>query len=125
LLDLSETRINDDALAAIAKLPNLEDLNLWHTRVTDDGIALLVDSKLKRLNLDDITGIGDGATEHLAKITSLEFLHLGKTGVTDEGLEKLKTLVNLTEINLNNTALTKKAVDALQAKLPKLKKVTF
>jgi glucose-6-phosphate isomerase len=88
-------------------------------------MALLVDSKLKRLNLDDITGIGDGATEHLAKITSLEFLHLGKTGVTDEGLENLETLVNLTEINLNNTALTKKAVDALQAKLPKLKKVTF
>jgi Leucine-rich repeat (LRR) protein len=117
-LDLSETTIKDAALVEIGKLEKLEDLNLWHTRVTDSGLAALTSSKLKRLNLDD-TNIGDGAIEHLAKIESLEFLHIGKTAVTDEKIGELAKLKNLKDLILTNTTLSKKAVASLQEKLPK------
>jgi Leucine-rich repeat (LRR) protein len=117
-LDLSETTIKDAAIAEIGKLPRLEDLNLWHTRVTGSGLAALTSSKLKRLNLDD-TIIGDGAIEHLAKIETLEFLHIGKTAVTDEKLGELAKLKNLKDLILTNTSLSKKAVESLQGKLPK------
>lgn len=117
-LDLSETTIKDAALVEIGKLDKLEDLNLWHTRVTDSGLAALTSSKLKRLNLDD-TNIGDGAIEHLAKIETLEFLHIGKTAVTDDKIGELAKLKNLKDLILTNTTLSKKAVASLQEKLPK------
>jgi len=117
-LDLSETTIKDAALAEIGKLEKLEDLNLWHTRVTDEGLRSLTSSKLKRLNLDD-TNIGDGAIEHLSKIEGLEFLHIGKTAVTDEKIGELAKLKNLKDLILTNTTLSKKAVASLQEKLPK------
>jgi Leucine-rich repeat (LRR) protein len=117
-LDLSETTIKDAALVEIGKLAKLEDLNLWHTRVTDAGLSALTSSKLKRLNLDD-TNIGDGAIEHLSKIESLEFLHIGKTAVTDDKIGELAKLKNLKDLILTNTTLSKKAVAQLQEKLPK------
>ena len=119
-LDLSETTIKDAALVEIGKLEKLEDLNLWHTRVTDTGLTALVDSKLKRLNLDD-TNIGDAALEHISKIQTLEFLHIGKTAVTDEKIGELAKLTNLKDLILTNTGLSSKAVEALQQKLPKTK----
>jgi Leucine-rich repeat (LRR) protein len=119
-LDLSETTIKDAALVEIGKLEKLEDLNLWHTRVSDSGLVALVGSKLKRLNLDD-TNIGDGALEHLSKMETLEFLHIGKTAVTDEKIGDLAKLKNLKDLILTNTGLSKKAVDGLQAKLPNTK----
>ena len=118
VLDISETSIKDAAMVEIGKLPKLEDLNLWHTRVTDQGVGALVDCKLKKLNLDD-TNVGDGAIESVAKISSLEFLHLGKTAVTDEGIQGLAKLTHLKDLILTNTGLSKKGVAELQAKLPK------
>jgi Leucine-rich repeat (LRR) protein len=120
VLDLSETTIKDAALVEIGKLPKIEDLNLWHTRVTDSGLEALAGSKLKRLNLDD-TNIGDGGIPSIVPIKSLEFLHLGTTAITDEGAAKLSELTNLKTLILTNTALSKKAVAALQSKLPATK----
>jgi Leucine-rich repeat (LRR) protein len=117
-LDLSETTTKDAALVEIGKLLKLEDLNLWHTRVSDSGLSSLTSSKIKRLNLDD-TNIGDGAIESLSKIETLEFLHIGKTAVTDEKIGELAKLKNLKELILTNTTLSKKAVADLQEKLPK------
>lgn len=120
-LDLGETGTNDEALIAISKLTKLEDLNLLRTKVTDEGVASLVGLKLKRLNLDDIQAIGDGVVPHLAKLQSLEFLHLGKTSVTDVGVKGLDGLVNLKDLILTNTGVSKRGVEELQAKLSKVK----
>ena len=120
-LDLGETETSDRALAAIGKLKKLEDLNLLRTKGTDAGVASLVGLKLKRLNLDDIQAIGDGVVPHVAKMPSLEFLHLGKTSITDEGLQGLAALVNLKDLILTNTAVSKRARQELQSRLPKAK----
>jgi Ran GTPase-activating protein (RanGAP) involved in mRNA processing and transport len=124
-LDLSETKVGDEAMVAIGQLKKLEDLNLWHTRITDAGLAHLVDLPLKRLNLDDIYDVTDGSIEHISKMKGLEFLHLGKTGVTDEALQGLVGLNQLRELRLDNTVVSKKAVEQLKAACPNLTKVSY
>ena len=120
-IDLGETSIDDVALTSLSQLKKLEDLNLLRTRITDAGLTSIVGLKLKRLNLDDIAGIGDGAIPIIAKMNSLEFLHLGKTHVTDDGIQGLSMLTNLKDLIVTNTLVSDGAVQSLQAKLPKLK----
>ncbi len=81
----------------------------------------LVDAKLKRLNLDDLSDVGDAGMEQVARIQTLEWLHVGKTNITDEGLKKLEALTGLTELVINNTAVSKEALANFQQKFPKLK----
>ncbi len=83
----------------------------------------LAQTKLKRLNLDDIGDVGDAGMEHVSKIITLEWLHVGKTNITDAGLDKLKSLSNLKELVINNTVVSKNAIKALQEKLPNLKTI--
>lgn len=120
-LELSELAIGDASLDTIARLPKLIDLNLLRTRVTSAGINKLAGLPLKKLNLDDIPTIGDEAIPSLLAIPTLEFLHLGKTKVTDEGIAKLAELKNLKDLLINDTAVSEKAINELQAKLPNLK----
>jgi hypothetical protein len=120
-LELSETGITDKSVPAIARLPDLVDVNFWLTKITDSGVAQLVDKPLKRLNLDNIPTITNASIESAAKIKTLEFLHLGKTGITDAGLEPLKSLPNLTELHISHTAVTPAAAAELKAAMPKVK----
>ncbi len=122
-LEISETAIDDDSLPTIAKLPNLKALNVWRTKVTDQGLESLVSMGLTRLNLDDDPAIGDAGMDHVAKMTSLEWLHVGKTKITDAGLAKLEALKKLTELRINDTAVSEESLQQLKQKLPTLKTV--
>jgi internalin A len=124
-LDLSESKADDSTLAAISALPKLVDLDLWASRVSDDGLQNLVKLPLKNLVLDDIYDVTDFGMVHVGQIKSLETLSLVKTGVTDEGLRDLEGLENLRVLQLDNTTVSKKAVEALRQKLPKLERVTL
>lgn len=82
-------------LRIIARLQNLEQLQLAGTAVTDQDLALL-------RNHDCLRGIG-----------------LAGTAVTDACLNHLATLAELKEIEFENTALTKERVwELLDQKLP-------
>jgi Leucine-rich repeat (LRR) protein len=122
-LEVSETSLDDAALKTIIELPMLESLNLWRTQVTDAGLKVLENSKLKKLNLDDLPGVTDAGLESVIKIPQLEWLHLGKTKVTDRGLLTLSQLTNLSELRVNDTAVTEAAVEQLGKALPALKVV--
>jgi len=130
LLDLSESNAPDinQSMPAIAKLSNLEDLNLWHTQVNDAGVAMLAGlTRLKALNLDDNKQVTDAAMDTVGKFVDLEYLHIGSTSVTDTGLSKLHNLKKLKKSG-DNPALvitflniSDEAVDALMAAIPALK----
>lgn len=124
-LDLSESRADDSTLQAIAGLTKLVELELWLSRVSDAGLVNIVKLPLKSLTLEDVYDISDAGLEHVGKIKTLESLTLSKTGVTDDGLPQLAGLENLKELFLDNTTVSKKGVEALKAKLPNLKKVSF
>jgi Leucine-rich repeat (LRR) protein len=122
-LEVSETAIDDVALPTIAKLPKLKALNVWRTKVTDQGLESLVPMGLTRLNLDDNPAIGDEGMEQVAKMTTLEWLHVGKTKITDAGLAKLETLSKLTELRINDTLVSEEALSQFKQKIPVLKTV--
>jgi hypothetical protein len=114
-LDLSLTHITDQGMSEIKNLPGITELNLYYAEyVTDEGVAAIKDwKKLKRLNLHG-TKVSDTALEHIAGITALESLNVGSTLMTDVGLERLTTLPNLKELTMGGNELGDAGLQALR-----------
>jgi len=93
ILTLAQTRITDDALDHIAKMPRLHRLDLQKTAITDKALETLAKQKpaaLTRLNLYG-TAVTDRGLAPLATITSLRALYLWQTKVTDAGVKMLSS----------------------------------
>ena len=95
-LDLSDTKITDEALTLIGKFPRLSWLNLHSTAVTDAGIAHLKGlTNLSYLNLHS-TNVSDTALPSLTPLRKLREVYLWKTRVTPAGSVKFaKTIPDL------------------------------
>jgi internalin A len=112
-LDLSHTRISDEGMLNLKPAPKIRELKLFYSEwITDQGMTAIKEWKhLKRLDLRG-TRISDGTLELVSVLTGLEALDIAQTEVTDLGLEHLITLVNLKELalgrgRLSNTGLVK------------------
>jgi Leucine Rich Repeat (LRR) protein len=93
-----DVQLEDDDLAILAGLSNLERLSLNRTRIGDDALRHLEGlQSLKILQLVD-TDITDEGIEHLTNLTQLETLDLWRTQVTNEGLKPLRSLPNLRQL---------------------------
>lgn len=92
-LNLHNCNVTNASLAHLAKLTELESLDLGynHFVITDDGARHLAAlNNLKRLNLHD-TGITDRTlTEVCTQLPRLEWLHLLGTKVTRAGVAQFK-----------------------------------
>ncbi len=88
-LDLGETGVTDDGLAAVREMPNLRRLRL------------------------DRTAITDAALQPLAHLWRLESLNLRHTAITDAGLARLHGAPRLRTIYLWETEVTSEGVKAL------------
>ncbi|MES2709731.1 MAG: c-type cytochrome domain-containing protein [Verrucomicrobiota bacterium] len=81
-LDLSETKITDEALTTVARFPRLTWLKLNDTAVSDAGIAKLKGlANLNYLNLHS-TNVSDTALTSLTGLRKLRQVFLWKTRVT-------------------------------------------
>src|SRR5262249_38390293 len=101
-------------------LPNLTQVVLLGTQVTDDGVAHLKGCKnLEEINLD-ATKVTDAGLAHVKDVKKLTHVMLVQTNVTDAGLAHLKACKNLIQINVRGTRITKKGYDDLQKAHPKL-----
>jgi hypothetical protein len=101
-LDLSETKVGDPSIPALAGLPELRSLILMKTRVTDEGVAA-------------ITKPGC--------LPSLQLLDLSETTVSDETLKRLhdpKVCPKLHILLLLRTKVTNEGVAALRKARPTL-----
>ena len=114
-LDLSHTRITDEGMLRLKGAPKIKDLNLFYAEwVTDQGLTAIRDWKhLKRLNVRG-TRISDGTLEIVSHIAGLEALDVAHTSVTDNGLDYLITLVNLKELSLGRGRLTNTSIEVLR-----------
>ena len=102
-LDLSFTSADDSALAHLKGLTNLRRLNLSHTKVSDAGLAHLKGlTKLNSLGLEGLETVTGTGLAHLKGATALTALQLQFTGVTDDGLAGLKEWVHLKSLVLPN-----------------------
>lgn len=114
-LDLSLTHITDGGMQEIKSLRGITDFNLYYAEyVTDEGVSAIKDwKKLKHLNLHG-TKAADTALEHIAGITTLESLNVGSTQMTDVGLERLTSLPNLKELTMGGNELGDAGLQALR-----------
>jgi Leucine-rich repeat (LRR) protein len=94
---LHGTAVQDSDLAALEKLPRLQNLFLGRTKISNAGL------------------------EHLQQANHLQTLSLNSTQVTDDGVRTLARLKNLRTLNLQDTKVTEACASELQAALPGLK----
>jgi len=99
-------------------------VDLSATKITDQAVAQLASAKNLRLIRLAETDITDAAIETLLKLPALESINLYGTKVTDAGVSKLSALTNLKRLYLWKTAVTPEAIKALQEKLPDCEIIT-
>ncbi len=112
-LDLTQTRISDRDLEALARAKQLRELSLPRT-VTDDGLTHL--TGLPRLEFLLISGgkaITDRGMKVIAKCSSLRHLYIAGAAVTDAGVEALKPLTKLESLILSSTQVRGTAFESL------------
>jgi len=119
-LDLALTRISDRGLRALKAAPSLEDVNLYFAeQITDEGASVVKTwPRLKHLNLRG-TKITDSTLEFLGGVPSLEWLDIGWAQITDTGLDHLSALTNLKWLTMGGNKLTDTALQFLR-QMPQL-----
>jgi serine/threonine protein kinase len=112
---LNGTRVGDDGLELLARIPTLEWLMLDETPITDRGVGHLAAlTRLERLELSG-TPVTDAGLTHLKALPALNYLGLRSTRVTDAGLAHLKDFPALTTVILDRTAVTDAGLAPLKA----------
>jgi hypothetical protein len=83
---------NDEALTALAELPNLRALELTDDlNITDAGLESLKDlAQLEMLYIDGCEQLTDASLQHLRKLKRLSALVALGTRITSEGIKELK-----------------------------------
>ena len=126
-LKLAHTRIGDPALETIGTLEGLQQLDLSGNRVTDTGLGFLSSlSALVELNISSCCGesqiTADGISA-LLSLSALRILDLSGSRIQDADIELLAEL-NVTQLNVERTALTKSGAERLARLLPQCR-VTY
>lgn len=115
------TNIEDEHLAAIAQLPELEVLDLpLATGVTDAGLKALEGHprlKLVRLRAAQVT---DAGLASFSLIPELRWLHLMEVPVTDSGLEVFESMPKLQSLYLDGDRATDDGLSSLVLARPDL-----
>jgi len=130
-LDLSDSQITDDGLEALVGLTRLNWMSLRNTTITDAGLVHLARlPRLKGLDLEhtrvschelpefpglhslNLTGsmVDDRGLERLGQITSLTDIWLQQTAITDDGLAHLAPLKNLFVLSLTGTLISSRGI---------------
>jgi Leucine-rich repeat (LRR) protein len=114
-LKLDNTETTDADLQRIAeKYPNLVELTLSGTKISDAGVVHLAKlTKLRNLRISK-SAITDSVAKTLAKIPSLEIIDVSQTSFGDKGLAELKTLPKLKKLNLYTTKITDNGLGVLK-----------
>ena len=122
-LDLSETKISDVGLEALAALAGVRELRLYFAEgVSDLGMANLRGwESLERLDLRG-TQTRSRVFETLAELKSLRELDVSHTSVTDDGMDRLAELRELETLAIGSNRLDGGGLESLKL-LPKLKRL--
>lgn len=113
-VDLAVHSVQDDDLAALARFTGLREINLSKARaIGDAGIAHLRGlHQLEELDLY-CTRVSDAGLVHLSSLLSLRQLHLGNTCVRGSGLRWLSGLSSLRKLSVEGTQVGDASIAAL------------
>jgi internalin A len=85
--------MDENAARAISELKELQVLKLGYSNISADGLRILSGlSQVEKLGLEACPRIGDPAVTELANWKSLKYVDLQETQVTEKGVEALRTL---------------------------------
>lgn len=119
-LNVGCTGIGDQFLSTIGDFPNLRELDLTESKVTDGGLANLSElSQLESLTLSG-TEISSAGAKHFAQLQSLRELHLHDTNLDGQAFVDIAKLKNLEWIDLSKSNVQGEHLLELR-KLPKLR----
>lgn len=118
--------MTDEALARVAELDFVTTLRLGGSReLTDDGLLQLARMpQLEHLNLSEYPGgkLTDRGLEVLRHLTNLRHFEMTwQSGITDRGISNLRFCDRLEEVDLMGSPTGDGAIEALQGK-PKLRR---
>lgn len=128
-LNFNGSKIGDRALERIAANPNLRELDLSCTGMSDAKLAAISNMVgLETLYLNNhltestklTNSITDAGLTHLRQLSNLRSLILAATGITGNGLVHLQSLSKLNLLDINDTGISNEDVRHLQ-KLTQLK----
>ncbi len=122
LLDLQSEHITDNDLTTLLPLEKLNRLNLSACLITSRGCKII--SQMKNLNhlvLDWTPTITDEAVKYLTRLPKLRTLHLNITGITDASLLEMEKMPELQNIEVGQTGITKEGLSRFMARCPKIK----
>ena len=115
------SQVSDQQVQMLADAaPQIYDLNLSNTKVTDAGLAALAKmTNLHRLHLEK-TAVTDAGLAHLKGLENLEYLNLYHTGVSDQGVSELSSLKHLKNLYVWQTKVTDAGAESLKKANPTL-----
>ncbi|MEO8495206.1 MAG: hypothetical protein ABI614_09060 [Planctomycetota bacterium] len=119
-LQLRGGDLGDEALAVIAGCANLKNLNLPDAQFSDAGLAEL--KSLARLELlrFHTPNVTDDGLAQIAEMKRLRFLHLIEVPVTNQGLAKLESMQQLESFYIDDASVTDDGLERLLKALPGL-----
>lgn len=112
-VDLRGTPIARRTLEMLAKLPNVQSLDIGTTLIRSEDIALL--SEFKHLMYLELRGslITDAELEVLCGINTLSFLLISRASVTDAGMLHIASLRMLWALELDGTNVTSNSLQPI------------
>ncbi|HEY1188122.1 MAG TPA: hypothetical protein VGE74_10720 [Gemmata sp.] len=120
--NFSGSTVGDDGLKAVAEVKTLTEVVCYHTRITDEGLKHL--KKLPKLTSINVgpqfsMRLGDAGLVTLCEIPTLERVTYDETALTYTGsLKHLKALTGLKELTLNKVEVSAGDLEKLKADLP-------
>ncbi len=116
--------ISGTTLSSLTKLPDLRNLYLYSTTVTNDGLKEIC--QIKTLRYLDIgnSRITEEALGDLINLRELQSLGLYNITLSDKGMKAVSRCQHLTELNLTRTTQTGEGMKAL-GKLKSLEKLNM
>ena len=104
----SKNAFGSEELSQLGSLPSLDTLNLNFSGVNDSNLAEISNLRqLKRLHLEQCTGVTDVGLTHVSHLANLEYLSLLATGCSDKGIgENIPKLTKLQYLDLAGVPIT-------------------
>lgn len=118
--ELTPGRFRGASLGELKSLSQLRHLDVAGTALNDQGLATIGSlTNLESLNLGGAVRITDAGLKHLASLTRLRWITLAGTSISDAGLRHLESLPRLEGVHYVGTKITPAAITRLEQKRQK------
>jgi metallo-beta-lactamase class B len=125
---------NDEGMAAVGRLTQLENFRTWHTYQTEAGNAslkaltnltsLYLGQRLRRYGgQSNAHSLTDATIDNLLGLKQLDTLTLGEQRFSADALAKLQALPNLKKLELTMVDVPAAEIEKVKAALPKVQVV--